>query len=552
MHHLLKIFADRKQRKGMIQTRSPRPKLVRRNAAKNFDYAPTSSASSSSSARSSTGFQTRSLDISQEQASFRIEGNVGELDSVCRSLGISGPDDFEIPKELWEAMKSRSSDVTQQYKLIQLDLEESEEPKKHIMPRLVRSYESEALKKSEVQGVDYDLCDTFEGTFQVGEVLGACKRSCKSAGSRGIRGDRPQLLHTHPPEMSLPVLDNICSTWGPVEELGPEDEVEPSLICHETFHSSDDVKEDERENADQEGINEGSVGETVVLSGSCSFDTSHDDDSSSTTLEPVSIVSPNGRLRGHITAGWEKGELLGQGSFGKVYTAFSSEGFFFAVKEVSLIEHGSQGRESIYMLEQEIELLSRFEHENIVRYLGTDKDKSKLYIFLELVTQGSLASLYQKYQLRDSHVSSYTRQILLGLKYLHDRNVVHRDIKCANILVASDGIVKLADFGLAKATKLNDLKSSKGTAFWMAPEVVHRKNEGYGLPADIWSLGCTVLEMLTSHVPYHPLEFMQALFRIGKGEPPPVPDTLSRDARGFILECLQRSLIVKKKIEEPC
>ncbi|CAN1240547.1 Mitogen-activated protein kinase kinase kinase 1 [Linum grandiflorum] len=212
-----------------------------------------------------------------------------------------------------------------------------------------------------------------------------------------------------------------------------------------------------------------------------------------------------------------------------------SDGFFFAIKEVSLVEQGSQAKQNV----QEIALLSQFEHENIVQYYGTDKDESNLYIFLELVTKGSLLSLYQRYHLRDSQVSPYTRQILHGLKYLHDRNVVHRDIKCANILVDANGSVKLADFGLAKATKLNDVKSMKGTASWMAPEVVNRKNQGYGLPADIWSLGCTVLEMLTHRIPYSDLEPMQALFRIGRGVPPTVPDSLSEDARDFILQCLQ-------------
>ncbi|KAK7282779.1 hypothetical protein RIF29_11826 [Crotalaria pallida] len=140
------------------------------------------------------------------------------------------------------------------------------------------------------------------------------------------------------------------------------------------------------------------------------------------------------------------------------------------------------------------------------------EDESKLYIFLEFVTKGFLASLYRRYTLRDSQVSSYTRQILHGWKYLHDQSVVHRDIKCANILVDANGSVKLAYFGLAKATKLNDVKSCKGTTFWMAPEVVKGKHQGYGLPADMWSLGCTVLEMLTGQIPYSEFECMQALF----------------------------------------
>ncbi|KAL2324772.1 hypothetical protein Fmac_023830 [Flemingia macrophylla] len=210
-------------------------------------------------------------------------------------------------------------------------------------------------------------------------------------------------------------------------------------------------------------------------------------------------LSPNGS--GYFQS-WQKGEILGKGSFGTVYEGFTDDGNFFAVKEVSLLDDGSQGKQSIFQLQQEISLLSQVRHDNIVRYLGTNK-------------------------------------ILSGLKYLHDRNVVHRDIKCANILVDANGSVKLADFGLAKATKLNDVKSSKGSPYWMAPEVVNLRNRGYGLAADIWSLGCTVLEMLTRQPPYSHLEGMQALFRIGRGQPPPVPESLSTDARDFIHKCLQ-------------
>nr|GMD24505.1 mitogen-activated protein kinase kinase kinase 1-like [Ipomoea batatas] len=272
-------------------------------------------------------------------------------------------------------------------------------------------------------------------------------------------------------------------------------------------------------------------------SASCSF-TTNDDDSSSTKTELMSIISPNGKFIRIIT-GWQKGQLLGRGSLGSVFQGIAHDGFFFAVEEVSLLDQGDDARQSIYQLEQEIARLSQFEHDNIVQYFGTGKDDSKLYIFFELVSQRSLWSLYQTYHLRDSQVSAYTRQILLGLKYLHDRDVVHSDIKCANVLVDAAGSVKLADFGLAKATKLNDVKSCKGTAFWMAPEVVNSRNGGYGLAADIWSLGCTVLEMLTRQFPYCHLGHIQALFKIGRGEPPHVPDTLSSDARSFIRCCLQ-------------
>jgi mitogen-activated protein kinase kinase kinase 1 len=150
-------------------------------------------------------------------------------------------------------------------------------------------------------------------------------------------------------------------------------------------------------------------------------------ESTSRDIEHLISPSPHRRFRRTITS-WLKGEHLGSGSFGSVYEAISDDGFFFAVKEVSLIDQGINAKQRIVQLEHEISLLSRLEHENIVQYFGTDKEDGKLYIFLELVTQGSLAALYQKYRLQDSQVSAYTRQILIGLNYLHQRNVLHRCI----------------------------------------------------------------------------------------------------------------------------
>uniref|UniRef100_A0A803L087 mitogen-activated protein kinase kinase kinase n=1 Tax=Chenopodium quinoa TaxID=63459 RepID=A0A803L087_CHEQI len=519
MHHLSGIFSHKKLSKKMDQVSSPKPKLVRKNAAKNFDFTP--SASTSPSASGSSAPRTRSLDLGVvvEKTSLRCEGKDGEIDLIFQSIGLSGPEDFQIPPAAYQAMKNRSSsDVTPRTEKEQLDsvdlkvLIKQEEVQK-FGDRMPHRFGNSAQKNEIIQndriGNEFRPC----GPAVFPHPADNSVRPVFGGGGGGIKGDRPPLL-TPPPAMSLPVLDDQCSTWELLKGFAPDDnENRPLSVPYgDQTQSSDDEEDISREGS--QGVR---IGETIILSGSCSFTTTNDDDSSSSTTEPVSIISPNGVCKVNITQ-WMKGSQLGRGSFGTVYEGISCEGFFFAVKEVSLLEQGSQGRQSIYQLEQA---------------------DSKLYIFLELVTQGSLAKLYQQYRLRDSHVSNYTRQILLGLKYLHDKNVVHRDIKSGNILVASNGTVKLADFGLAKATRLNDLKSCKGTAFWMAPEVVNHENKGYGLPADIWSLGCTVLEMLTGHVPYYPLEFAQAIYRIGKGAAPPIPDTLSKDGRDFIQQCLR-------------
>ncbi|KAI9178113.1 hypothetical protein LWI28_022831 [Acer negundo] len=493
----------------------PRAKLDRRNAIKNIDYHASSSSASSSldDDNSSSNLRTRSLDLSP-LTSFRVKGIDGDFDLICRTLGLS-PEDFAIPAAAWEAQKRRSSfDVTT------TTLPYAFEPTRTGLNRVSPDFEAKIrLGKIEtepsvsVSNIGFDL-GPIEG--DIGKLELNKRSNLIAVGpSAGINGDRPPAL-SPPPMMLRPVVDNFSSTWDILKSFAPEaDEDFSNSTVREKSESDSSISNDED---DDEYDGNRALG---------------------LNMESEYNVSPNGKFRRKITS-WQKGELLGSGSFGTVYEGYTDDGFFFAVKEVSLLDQGTQGKQSILQLEQEISLLSRFEHENIVQYHGTDKDEKKLYIFLELVTKGSLLSLYQKYHLRDSQVSAYTRQILNGLKYLHDQNVVHRDIKCANILVDASGSVKLADFGLAKATKTNDdVKSSKGTAFWMAPEVVNLKNRGYGLAADIWSLGCTVLEMLTRKPPYSHLEGMQALFRIGKGEPPPVPNVLSRDARDFILKCIQ-------------
>jgi len=260
-------------------------------------------------------------------------------------------------------------------------------------------------------------------------------------------------------------------------------------------------------------------------------------DSEVANVVPKALQVP--RKKVSLPSKWRKGELLGSGSFGTVYEGVGNNGCFFAVKEVSLLDEGKQAKQSILQLQQEIALLSELEHENIVQYLGTESTGDKLYIFLELVSKGSLASVYKKYPMVEEQVCAYTQQILHGLKYLHDRNIIHRDIKCANLLVDVSGVVKLADFGMAKEIdKLDKLKSCKGSAYWMAPEVIDA-TKTYGIAADIWSLGCTVLEMVTGKPPLSDLEWQAVLWRVGHGEAPPIPENMSADLKDFIKQCLE-------------
>ncbi|CAN7116412.1 unnamed protein product [Brassica rapa subsp. narinosa] len=495
-------------------------KLERIGALKNVNYDAASSSSSSADdlSVSTSSLMTRSLEV--DRTSFRIfGGGDGELDRIFKSIGVSGPDDLAISFDAWEASMMRSS--------------------------------SEVINRS--NSFDHDWSGPGPGGdahSEIGSLAdrvvvdgGGTKRGLQRVMSRGylvpsstdvvpvgggggggIKGVRPSVLK--PPPAKRPPIDHQGSSWDFLMHLGPEDEIVKRPSSSSSSSSSDKADEVEAQGRLL----------AVTADESCSFTTNEGGDSSSTVSNTSPVYSS-----GTIITSWLKGDLLGRGSFGSVYEGISGDGDFFAVKEVSLIDQGSQAQECIQQLEREIALLSQLQHQNIVRYRGTAKDGSNLYIFLELVSQGSLLKLYQKYPLRDSVVSTYTRQILDGLKYLHGEGFIHRDIKCANILVDASGAVKLADFGLAKVSKLNDIKSSKGTPFWMAPEVINlKRSDGYGSSADIWSLGCTVLELLTRKIPYCDLENpYQALFRIGKGELPDIPDTLSLDARDFIIKCLR-------------
>ncbi|KAL3755742.1 hypothetical protein ACJRO7_002746 [Eucalyptus globulus] len=241
---------------------------------------------------------------------------------------------------------------------------------------------------------------------------------------------------------------------------------------------------------------------------------------------------------------WKKGKLIGRGTFGHVYVGFNSEsGEMCAMKEVTLFSDDAKSRESAKQLMQEIALLSRLQHPNIVQYYGSENVDDKLYIYLEYVSGGSIYKLLQEYgQLGEHAIRSYTQQILSGLAYLHAKNTVHRDIKGANILVDPTGRVKLADFGMAKhITGQSCPLSFKGSPYWMAPEVIKNSN-GCNLAVDVWSLGCTVLEMATTKPPWSQYEGVAAMFKIGNSkELPTIPDSLSEEGKDFVRQCLQRN-----------
>ncbi|KAI1466161.1 cell division control protein [Daldinia caldariorum] len=233
------------------------------------------------------------------------------------------------------------------------------------------------------------------------------------------------------------------------------------------------------------------------------------------------------------------GECLGKGAFGSVYKAIHwGTGEAVAVKQIKLV---NLPKSELRMIEAEIDLLKNLNHDNIVKYIGFVKSADCLNIILEYCENGSLHSICKAYgKFPENLVGVYMTQVLQGLQYLHDQGVIHRDIKGANILTTKDGKVKLADFGVSTSTVAGPDKEAQvvGTPYWMAPEIIELS--GATPASDIWSLGCTVIELLSGKPPYHHLQAMPALFAIVNDDHPPLPEGVSSAARDFLIQCFQK------------
>lgn len=231
---------------------------------------------------------------------------------------------------------------------------------------------------------------------------------------------------------------------------------------------------------------------------------------------------------------WTKGPTIGRGSTAAVSLATTFSGDFFAVKSIDL--------SSSALLQREESLISQLCSPYIVKCLGSDVTSNGDYnLFMEYISGGTLSDQIKKQgnKLEESVIRKHAFQLLMGLSYLHGEGMAHCDIKGQNILIGGGGGLKIADFGCAKWVESGGGGIS-GTPAYMAPEVARGEDQGF--PADIWALGCTVIEMATGCHPWPEMKDpASALYRIAfSGDVPECPRWFSDEAEDFVARCLMR------------
>ncbi|XP_075561325.1 myosin-IIIa isoform X2 [Pelecanus crispus] len=250
---------------------------------------------------------------------------------------------------------------------------------------------------------------------------------------------------------------------------------------------------------------------------------------------------------------WEIIETIGKGTYGKVFKVLNKKnGSKAAVKILDPVHDIDEEIEAEYNI-----LKALSDHPNVVKFYGMYykkdvKNGDQLWLVLELCNGGSVTDLVKGFLKRGERMNELIiayilHEALMGLQHLHENKTIHRDIKGNNILLTTEGGVKLVDFGVSAQLTSTRLRrnTSVGTPFWMAPEVIaceQQLDSSYDARCDAWSLGITAIELGDGDPPLADLHPMRALFKIPRNPPPTLqqPELWSPEFNDFINKCLTK------------
>ena len=233
---------------------------------------------------------------------------------------------------------------------------------------------------------------------------------------------------------------------------------------------------------------------------------------------------------------------IGEGSFGKALLVKSKkDGTQYVIKEINISKMAPKEREES---RKEVKVLSKMKHPNIVSYIKSFEETGNLYIVMDYCDGGDLYKKINNQRgvyFTEDQVLDWFVQIALAIKHVHDRKILHRDIKTQNIFLTRSGTIKLGDFGIARVLR-NTMELARtciGTPYYLSPEIC--ENRPYNNKSDVWSLGCVLYEMLTLKHAFEAGSMKNLVLKIIRGSYPPVPPRYSADARLLVARLFKRN-----------